>query len=112
MNETDDGFTKDGVEEQVTLRVRIPCVGCGRHLETSETLGGDAVRTGNTTQTARYWLEDMRKRMIGTAGVREWKLRADGYRCAHCIAAEVDKLGATTTPERPMRPGEIGDEDG
>jgi hypothetical protein len=100
MNESDDGFTTNGVVEMVTLHVRIPCVGCGRKLETSETLGGDAVRTGNTTQTARYWLEDMRKRMVGTAGVREWKLRTEGYLCAHCIAAEVDKLGDSVTPRR------------
>jgi hypothetical protein len=100
MNETDDGFTTDGVVEQVTLHVRIPCVGCGRNLDTSETLGGHAVRTGNTTQTARYWLDDMRKRMVGAAGVRGWKIGQGGYRCAHCIAATIDKLGDTSTPER------------
>jgi len=84
------------VVEQVTLRVYIECIGCQRKLETSDVLGGDCTRTGNTTQTAKYWLDDMGRRIIGSANIRKWERVAKGWRCAHCTAAEVDALGGTT----------------
>jgi hypothetical protein len=84
--------TKEVVVESVTLRVRISCVTCPRQLDTSETLAGDAVRTGNTTQRASYWLDGMKARLIGAADARHWERREDGYHCAHCIASEEDHV--------------------
>lgn len=84
----------NGVEERVVLHVRIQCHGCSRKLETSESLDGDSVRTGNTTQNARYWLDSMTGRILHSAEARQWKRRTDGtWRCSHCIAVEVDPLG-------------------
>jgi hypothetical protein len=92
----------DLVKETVTLHVCITCSGCARKLETSEALPGDSVRTGNTTQQASYWLDGMRRRIVGAAAARHWAVQPGGvYRCAHCTAAEVDKLGSTVTQERP-----------
>ena len=60
------------VVEQVTLRAFIECIGCSRKLDTSETLHGDSVRTGNHTQKASYWLDGMGQRIIGSAKARKW----------------------------------------
>ena len=93
------------VREQVTIRVVIECNGCGRKLDTSETLPGDSLRTGNTTQRAEYWLDRMRERILGSAKARRWEhvdrdVKGGGWICAHCTAAEVDALGDSVTTRR------------
>ena len=85
------------VVEQVTLRAFIECIGCSRKLDTSETLQGDSVRTGNHTQKASYWLDGMGQRIIGSAKARKWERVEKGWRCAHCTAAEVDALGTSVS---------------
>jgi 8-oxo-dGTP pyrophosphatase MutT (NUDIX family) len=88
------------VHESVILRVWVHCVGCGRNMETSEVLPGESLRTGNTTQTARYWLDDMNKRIAASAETRRWERLEKDWRCAHCTAAEVDVLGKSVTLNR------------
>lgn len=88
------------VNETVTLRAWIACIGCGRKIDTSEALSGESVRTGNHTQRAAYWLDNMNARVRAAADASRWELLEKGYRCAHCTAAEVDKLGETVTPRR------------
>ncbi len=82
-----------GVQEQVTIRVWMQCAGCGRKLDTSETIPGNSLRTGNHTQRAEYWLDRMRASILGAAQSRQWDSTEKGPRCAHCRAAELDKLG-------------------
>lgn len=88
----------NGVVEQVTLRVYIECYGCTRRLDTSETPPPDSVRTGNHTQRAAYWLEDMGRRILASATARRWEQTEKGWRCAHCTAADVDSLAKRHDP--------------
>ena len=92
----------DYVVERVMLEASVTCVGCGRELKEKESLDGHAVRTGNHTQAAGYWLDQMRARVLDRARKRAWSAddRKAGYRCAHCYAVDTDPLGATVTPEK------------
>ena len=95
------------IEEQVTLRVIAECVICHRKLDTSHVLGGESVRTGNTTQRAAYWLEAMTSRILGAAHARHWELTKEGYRCAHCTASEFDKTDAGYSTKVPFDAAEV-----
>jgi hypothetical protein len=78
----------DGVNEQVTLRAWIQCGVCARKLDMSEVPHPESVRTGNTTESAAYWLESMAGGILTAAGARRWEHTEKGWRCAHCVAVE------------------------
>jgi hypothetical protein len=86
------------VVEQVTLRVYLECFSCTRRIDTSETLPGESVRTGNHTQRAAYWLERMKRNILTSASTRRWEHLDKGWRCAHCTAAYVDSLAKKDDP--------------
>ena len=89
--------------ERVSLSVEFKCVSCTRMLARTATLDGDAVRTGNTTQKASYWLDQMQRELTSEAKQRGWQVfegtRGHGVYCAHCIAAERDPLSLTKIRE-------------
>jgi hypothetical protein len=78
------------IQEQVKLTAFVTCWKCHRVIAVEETLDGDAVRTGNTTQTAKYWLDAMVVRVRAELGRHHWETVDEGWRCAHCSAEAVD----------------------
>ena len=87
------------IEESVCIRVSVTCASCKRQRGEKAELPGEALRTGNITQRAVYWLDQMDARLLNELKSRTWDKTEQGWRCAHCRAADIDRLARVKDPK-------------